>query len=422
MARTLRLDPSHRDDHRRWLAGVLVSSRCARVTAALVSVSGHGLDARIEIVATAAVKVPLETAAMFAAMASSPSSPLGMLAPFRATMAEVQASAVDELLDRSGVSAHSLLAVGVHDPGLWKLGRKGPVAYLGLCDAARLAETTGLNVIDAFPARDVAQGGLGGPITAIAQWLLLRDPQQCRVLLDLGRTAHLTYLPASGLADPASRILAMDVGPGTQLLDELAQRLSSGEQRFDPGGRLAVQGRRIPELIQHWLKDPYFSQPLPRWHPRGVAPERFLTDALQKAVGASWSVRDLLCSATHLLAETVVLALRTRLPEDVTIDEILVTGGGQHNGMLLREIGRLAGVPLARIGDTALAEGLEPSAVAVLAMLYLDQVPGNATAITNAAVPRLLGRLTPGSPQAWQRLLQSAVERVTPARPLRAAL
>ena len=78
--------------------------------------------------------------------------------------------------------------------------------------------------------------------------------------------------------------------------------------------------------------------PLPRWHPRGVRPERFLTDALQLAVESGWSVRDLLCTATHFIAETVALALRKTLPEDAAVDELIVTGGGQHNGMLLREI------------------------------------------------------------------------------------
>ena len=36
---------------------------------------------------------------------------------------------------------------------------------------------------------------------------------------------------------------------------------------------------------------------------------------------------------------------------------------------------------------------------------HLDQTPACPTAITGARTPRVLGRLTPGSPQAWQRLL-----------------
>ena len=50
-------------------------------------------------------------------------------------------------------------------------------------------------------------------------------------------------------------------------------------------------------------------------------------------------------------------------------------------------------------------------------MLYLDSVPANATALTGVETPRILGRLTPGSPQNWQRLLQSYTGSVPVVRP-----
>lgn len=423
MATLVRLDMPHGGDGRRWTVGVLVSSKCNEVAAALVAAGGRGLDVQVDIAGAITTDVPKETAALFGPLAGSGSASTGSLAVFRAQLAEVQASLVADLLASLGVAPSRILAVGVHDPGLWQLGGSGASGYLGLCDAAQLAESTGLNVIDAFPARDVAQGGQGGPITAVAEWILLKDPQRSRVLLDLGRTVRMSYLPASLADNAASRILSFEVGPGTCLLDLLTQRLTGGRHRHDPGGRLAVQGQRIPELVEHWLGDPYFDRPLPRWHPRGVRPERFLTDALQMAVDSGWSVRDLLCSATHFIAEMIALALRRRLPEDARIDQIMVTGGGQENGMLLREIDRTIEVPLVRIGDPGVpAEALGPASVAVLALLHLDQVPANHTAITAAETPRLLGRLTPGSPQNWQRLLAATAGSSPALRPLRSAL
>ena len=82
---------------------------------------------------------------------------------------------------------------------------------------------TGLNVIDAFPARDLAQGGLGGPLIALPEWLLLRHRDRSRVLLDLGRTVRVD-LPAGRIhrsrrrADPrlrgrAGHGLARPAGP-----------------------------------------------------------------------------------------------------------------------------------------------------------------------------------------------------------------
>lgn len=211
-----------------------------------------------------------------------------------------------------------------------------------------------------------------------------------------------------------------------RLLDVLTRQLTAGEHLFDPGGRLAVQGKRIDPLLEHWLADPWFDRPLPRWNPHGVRPERFLNDAIQMAVEADWSVRDLLCTATHLIAESVVRAMRRRLPEDLKVGQLLVTGGGRHNGMLLREMAaRLPDVAFTPVGELGIPGGaLEPACVAIMALCHLDQTPGNPTAVTGTEIPRVLGRLTPGSPQNWQRLLHqmSGTGVATAPRPLRSAL
>jgi anhydro-N-acetylmuramic acid kinase len=233
----------------------------------------------------------------------------------------------------------------------------------------------------------------------------------------------MSYLPRDRRGHGASRILSFEVGPGMRMLDQLTRRLTGGEHDYDPGGRLAVQGRRIAELHEHWLTDPYFRRPLPRWQPRGVRPERFLLDAMRTAVDRGWSVRDMLCTATHFIAETIALAVRRCLPGDTKVDEIVLTGGGQHNGMLLREIAtRLPEIPITRMGQFGPSgEALVPACIALLALFHLDEVPANLSAVTGTEVPRVLGRLTPGSPQSWKRLLAELTTRRPATRPLRAA-
>jgi len=422
MARVLRFDMPHSADRQRWAVGLLLDGKRTRLTASLVAAVGHGLQSNVRVVGAVTAEVPRSTASRLIG-GGGDSCSAEALTLFRCELAEIQAAAVHELVARFALAPTRVMAVGVDDPGLWQFSRSGPTGYLGLCDAARLAELTGQNVLDAFPARDLAQGGLGGPITALPHWVLLKHPLRSRVLLKLGQTVRMSYLPAAAADKAASRILSFDVGPGTCLLDRLARQLSGGRQRFDPGGSMAAQGRRITQLIEHWLADPYFERPLPRWHPHGVRPERFLADALQMAVDADWSVRDVLCSATHFIAETVAAAMRRRLAEDAMVDEIVVTGGGQQNGMLLREIAHSCQLPLRRIGDLEIpVEAFASAAIAVLALLHLDQVPANPTAITGTGVPRLLGRLTPGSPQSWQQLLRASTGHATKLRPLRSAV
>lgn len=455
MALPLRLTSSLSGESPRWTMGIVVSSDCSRVSAALVSARGGGLNLQAEVAEGLIVQVPRETTSLwrqwmdagatvsrayprpmevagrpdrpFPKDSASPIEPGELLAAvgcLRAQLAEVQASAVFALLDEANMPPERILALGVCDPGLWGFAAAPRDSYLGLCDAARLAECTGMNVIDAFPARDLAAGGQGGPTGALAEWVLFGHAERNRVVLDLGRTTRLTFLGAAPPDRGPSRLLSFEVGPGTRLIDLLAQRLTNGEQAFDPGGKLAVQGQRLAPLVDHWLADPFFRRSIPRWHPRGVQPDRFLFDALQMAVQSGWSIRDLLCTATHFVAESIAQAAARDLPSDAPIHEFVVTGGGQQNGMLLRELGVLfPDVPLTRTAELGVdGDALGPACAAILAFFHIDQVPAGLPEVTGCEVARVLGRLTPGSPQSWQRLL-SAIHGARPAvRPLRSAV
>ncbi len=425
------MDSKHRKekmpwtDAARWAVGLNVSYRCRRVEGVLIAANGRGAEAWIDVKAAKSVAVPEATAAFFRQLSGSPGATISHdgLPELRACLADSQAKLCGELISQAAVSDSRVLAVGVHDPGVWCSGQSSPQGYLSLCDAARLAERTGLNVIDAFPARDLAQGGQGGPITALSEWILLQDPMRERLLLDLGRTIRITYLPAGRNVDAISRTFSFEVGPGTRLLDDLAQRLTEGRQAFDRGGSLAVQGRRLDVLLEHWLADPSFNRPLPRWHPCGIQPERFLADAIRMAVDSNWSVRDLLCTATHLIAESVAQALRW-LPGDARIDQMLLTGGGRHNGMLLREIAaRLPNLPMMHVHELGLPDGtLSAASIAVLVLCHVDRIPAGSTSSSGVEKPCVLGRLTPGTPQNWQNLLREMTAAAAGDRPLRKAV
>jgi 1,6-anhydro-N-acetylmuramate kinase len=50
----------------------------------------------------------------------------------------------------------------------------------------------------------------------------------------------------------------------------------------------------------------------------------------------------------YFLAETIGLAIPRRLPDTEAMDQLIVTGGGHRNGMLLGEVSRLAKRPLSQ--------------------------------------------------------------------------
>jgi 1,6-anhydro-N-acetylmuramate kinase len=314
---------------KRWTIGLAVSSGCRRLHAALLASEGTGLSSRAQVVADRTWAVPAELTRLFAHLRRGHNRSPTDAALLAAQLAECQAILLDEFAAQIAPVWDRILAVAVDDPGLWRHAL-GLIGYVGLCDAARLAELSGLNVLDAFAARDLAQDGLGRPLSPIPHWILLHDLQKNRVLLQVGRSLRLTYLPASRDASAAARVLhcQVDVEPGNgHSADTLAADIARG-------------------LATHF-------PPLPRV--------------------------DELVICDHRKLPTLLAGLGVHLPDlrVVEIDQLGFTPG------------------------TLRAAGL-----AVLGLLHLDQTPANATAITGARTPRVLGRLTPGSLPNWHRLLR----------------
>jgi 1,6-anhydro-N-acetylmuramate kinase len=313
---------------KRWMIGLTVGSRCRSLRVALVGAEGRGLSGRVEVLAADRLVLPRGITRLFRQLCRNRNKSSGDAPLLAAQLAESQALLLDAFAARIAPVWDRVLAVAVDDPGLWRRVA-GWTAYMGLCDTARLAELSGLNVIDAFPARDLAQEGHGRPILPIPHWILLHDAEKPRVLLTVGRATRLTYLPGSRDSSGASRIRSF--------------RIKAGPNRPDdwlPRAIVDGIGAQFPSLPH--IEEIVFSGP----------PER-------------WSA-----------VEAPLVAL---LPGSRVVN---VTALGIPSG------------------------ALRPAGVAVLGLLYLDQVPGNVTGITAARTPRVLGRLTPGSLQSYHRLIR----------------
>jgi 1,6-anhydro-N-acetylmuramate kinase len=111
-------------------------------------------------------------------------------------------------------------------------------------------------------------------------------------------------------------------------------------------------------------------------------------------------------SATEA-AELVAGCLRERLPQTPAVAELVLCDQGSTPALAEALARRLPSIPVVDVAALGVpSAALRPAAAALLGLLHLDQVPANSSAITGARVPRVLGRLTPGSPQNWQRLVR----------------
>lgn len=402
----------------------------------MIGVHGQGSGAPIEIRKAMSFDLPHEITAGFAELqelasegfrhhseekTSSPDGFVNQSLYFHIVreLASVEEEAFEELVCESRIAVGDVLALGVHDPGIRRTTRWG-VFHQSLCDAPFLAEQTGMNIIDSFPAQDVASRGRGGPLLTMPCWVFLKSDTQDRILLDLGRTARLTFLPQAVNSFSHQRLVHQDIVPCGSLLDSLTWELTQGKTAVDAGGKLTVQGCQIPELLGEFHQ---LAKNQSAWNTFGLSPTPYITAALNKTANGH-SYQDVLCTASCFIAEAIAETLNRKIKESGGEPEILLTGSARQHGMLLNQISSgLNKRPLTPITQYGFpSETFDSLCVSILSLMCVDRIPSNLPHLTGSDVSKPLGRITPGSVGNWQRLLQAMVQTKPVVRTLRSAM
>ncbi len=258
---------------------------------------------------------------------------------------------------------------------------------LQLGQPAGIVEATGLPVVSDLRARDIAAGGQGAPLASTLDALWLADPAGAkRAALNLGGIANITVVGA-----PGERVSAFDTGPANCLLDAAATRLTSGRQGSDIDGRLAQAGTVRADLLSRLLQDPYYARSPPKSTGREQFHAFYVDPMMAGLPGISGP--DLMATLTELTAATVADACRRQ-----GVVEVVASGGGVRNPALVAALRRrLAPTAFSLSDQRGLpADGKEAYLMALLGFLTWHQVPGVLPGATGSAIPRVLGRISPG--------------------------
>ena len=246
------------------------------------------------------------------------------LADIDGDVSERFGEAATAIMQKLGLAGESVAGVGVSGQllGLGCGGSGGGSAIVLGCPAV-VAAATGAATVGDFLAGDLAAGGVGGPVTAWPNWLLMKDRRLSRVMVHLGAIATLTFVPA---AAKACDVVACDVGPGTIAIDALARRILNAA--IDDGGAAAARGTVNGALLHELMDNEYFrhdgakaSSPR-RWG--RIWQERLeMLAARRRCKG-----EDLLATVTELSARIIADAVGslTERPH-----EVILAGGGAAN-------------------------------------------------------------------------------------------
>ncbi len=206
----------------RLFAGLSLNANFTQLAGSLIVTEGRGKHLRLRHLEAHLADVPAPLATSLQAQATSPD---GNWPPLLADLAEFQAAEFDRLKRMAGRFVDRILGLAVTDPGIWLSDFDGKRTYLSACDPCKLSDLTGVSVIDAFPARDLAAGGQGGHLEALPLWLWLADrPQKSArystalLLLDRQLAGNAWFLPGSDGLD--------ELLPEVERLEISAQRLA----------------------------------------------------------------------------------------------------------------------------------------------------------------------------------------------------
>lgn len=304
-----------------------------------------------------------------------------------------------ELMEKAKVASRDVAVIGSHGQTVCHHPHRRFTLQIG--NPAVIARRTGCAVVADFRKMDMALGGQGAPLIPYFDYAYFRDTEITRVLLNVGGIGNITVLKKGSGID---EVVAFDTGPGNMVIDGAVAFLTGDDLQYDEDGRLAKCGRVDEAWVESLLaKDDYVK----RMPPKSTGREDYGAAFVREHLG-SWLARkgagpthipeqllaDGVASMTYFVAKTVAQAVRSEVKGPF---ELLISGGGRHNRMLVSWIETLLrpekiiasesfGVP---------SDAKEAMAFALFAWQFLHGRSVNIPSATGASAAAVLGEYTP---------------------------
>ena len=384
--------------------GMMSGTSADGIDVALARISGAPPNLNAKLLDHASVKFPSALREEILRVAEQQPITAGNLSQLNFRLGELFGDAAIAACRTFRMPLKKIALIGSHGQTIFHQGK--PANFLGrptgstlqIGEPAVIAARTGITTIGDFRPADIALGGQGAPLVPYADYLLYRHPKLGRISLNLGGIANITVLPR---ACRARQVFAFDTGPANMLIDALVSHFTRGRVRFDKNARLASQGRRIPALLDDLLRDPYLKLAPPKSTGREYYGHAYLKKVLALGRRHGAKPNDLIRVATIFTALSVVDALNRFVLPKAKIHQLIVSGGGARNPLILAQLSAaLPGVevlPSGRLGVPE--EAKEAFAFALLAHEAFHQRPANLPSATGARGPAILGKISYAPPR-----------------------
>ena len=282
-----------------------------------------------------------------------------------------------ESLNDWGISASDIDLIASHGQTIYHAPRRQRQedaysnATLQIGDGDHLAMRSGIITISDFRQKHVAAGCEGAPLSVYGDYLLFSNPDENRVMLNIGGISNFTFLPSTGSTD----FFSSDVGPGNTLMDQFVQ-LSYPGKYFDQDGAIASSGKVNQKLVESLFDHDFFRS----GYLKTTGPELFslayLNNAIQNSGLQDLTNEDVMATLAAFTANAIVKAI-TFCVEGKGAYEIYISGGGMHNPVLAAMIEGQLGKKLKFTSDLGIAPDAKEAVL--FALLGNEAIAGGKT-------------------------------------------
>ncbi|HEY5533504.1 MAG TPA: anhydro-N-acetylmuramic acid kinase [Ignavibacteria bacterium] len=376
------------------IIGILSGTSLDGADVVLTKVVGNGENIKISVLDFYTNPYPIDLKEFILKCSSNSSSNVEDICRLNFILGHFFAESIKILLKNNRFNALNVDLIGSHGqtvyhiPKFENLFSFSTKSTLQLGDPSVIANLTGINTIGDFRVADVAVGGDGAPLVPFMDYIMFRNKEISRVLINIGGISNITYLKKNG---KFKDVIAFDTGPGNMIIDGLMRKFFSKD--FDQDAEIANSGKINKELFNFICSIDEYPKIPP---PKSTGRERYNNDFLNFIVSYSEKLipSDIIRTVSEYTAFSIFKGVSDFI-NDKNIKEILISGGGVLNPCIMNSLSNyFKGVEVKKLDYQGITtENKESVLFAILANETVLGNKANLRSVTNANKNVILGKI-----------------------------
>lgn len=327
------------DKNERLIIGLMSGTSLDGLDIALCNIMGFGKSTKVQLLAFETISYPADFKNTVKKICFIKDVDLEQICLINKGIAQLHAKYINAFLVKNKYQNNQIDLIASHGQTIYHSSAKlrnvddfGNATFQ-IGDADQIAVNTGIITLSDFRQKNIAQGEEGAPLALYGDYLLFRDDNESRVLLNIGGIANFTILkPNINFED----VLCSDLGPGNTLMDQFVQQ-NFKPLFFDEDAAIARKGEVNKVLLNKLLQHNFFMQEFPKTTGPELFNLTYLDNALSSIEKQNISNEDILSTLNRFTAEGIVKGIKKFISADI-IAAVYLSGGGAHNPLLLENL------------------------------------------------------------------------------------